>query len=70
MACKNCGGVAQPKFNGEMGITLSDLKKIKIPPVYVCSSLLVCMDCGFAELMVPVTELESLRGMAFPSQNP
>ena len=50
-------GVAQPKFNGELGITLSDLKKIRVQPVYVCSSLLVCMDCGFAELKVPVTEL-------------
>lgn len=71
MACKKCGGVAEQKFDGELSVTFPDFKSRNVPPVYVCSSLLVCLDCGFAELMVPQTELDSLRkGTAFSSQNP
>jgi hypothetical protein len=34
---------------------------VNVAPVYICHSVLICLDCGFAELMVPTTELHSLK---------
>jgi len=61
MACKKCGGLAQQKLDSEFSISFPDIKRLNVPPVYVCNSLLVCMDCGFAELTLPQPEPESLR---------
>ena len=61
MACKQCGGVEQQKLDGELTASFPDIERLNKPPVYVCNPLLVCLDCGFAELMVPKPELESLR---------
>jgi hypothetical protein len=29
--------------------------------VYVCQDVLVCLDCGFAELLIPASQLELLK---------
>jgi hypothetical protein len=61
MACKKCGGVAQQEFNGELSVSHRGIENLHQPPVYICNALLVCLDCGFAELTIPEPELESLR---------
>ena len=61
MQCKACKSENLQKFEGELTASLPNLKGVNVPPVYVSQSVLVCLDCGFAELIVPVSELHSLR---------
>jgi hypothetical protein len=48
-------------FIGEMGIRSSGLKNIDKPTISVFPQLIVCLDCGRAELVVPKNELGELR---------
>jgi hypothetical protein len=58
MQCRVCKSENLRKFEGELTASLADLK---FPPVYICQSVLLCLNCGFAEMMVPVTDLELLN---------
>jgi prolyl-tRNA editing enzyme YbaK/EbsC (Cys-tRNA(Pro) deacylase) len=49
------------RLDGELTASLPALKGLKASPLYVCQSILVCMDCGFAELVIPTSELLSLK---------
>ena len=57
MNCKSCGSVNQQMFIGEMGIRSPGLKDIDKPTVWVFPQLIVCLECGTAEFVVPETEL-------------
>ena len=59
--CKSCGSVNQRKFIGEVGIRSPGLKNIDKPTVLVFPQLIVCLDCGTAEMVVPEDELGELR---------
>ena len=67
MLCKACKSENVHKFETELTASLTDLNGLKVPPVYVCQSALICLDCGFTELVVPTNELRLLkRGKAAP----
>jgi len=68
LACKRCGSMAQQLLDGELTASFPDFKRSKLPPVYVRSQLLVCLDCGFAELIIPGAELETLKQGATGSE--
>lgn len=59
MPCK-CGSSNQGKFGGEMGIHSLGLRNIDDPVVWVFPELVVCLDCGRAEFVVPSAELRLL----------
>ena len=61
MACKVCKSENLQRVDGELTVSLPSPKALRVPPVYVCQSVLVCMDCGFTELVIPTTELLSLK---------
>jgi len=61
MACKACHSENLQKLDGELTASLPTLKALKVPPIYVSQNILVCLDCGFAELVIPRTELLSLK---------
>lgn len=61
MACKACNSENLQRMDGELTASLPTLKGLKASPLYVCQSILVCMDCGFAELVIPTSELLSLK---------
>lgn len=61
MACKVCNSENLQKLEGELTASLPSLKGLEVPPIYVCQSVLVCMDCGFTELVIPSAELQSLK---------
>jgi hypothetical protein len=44
-----------------MTVSQPNLKGLKIAPVYVCGSVLICLDCGFAEMVIPAEELRLLK---------
>jgi len=61
MECKGCKSESLQKFEGELTVSLADLKGLKAPPVYVRQAVWVCLHCGFAELFIPAQELQSIK---------
>jgi hypothetical protein len=61
MLCKKCASTRQQNFSGELAVAFSGIERIGHSPVYICQKVLVCLDCGYAELVIPATELEKLR---------
>ena len=61
MACKVCNSENLQKLDGELTVSLPTPSGISVPPIYVCQSVSVCLDCGFAELVIPATDLVSLK---------
>jgi hypothetical protein len=37
------------------------MKNLNVSPIYLSQEILVCLDCGFAELLVPPAELQELK---------
>jgi hypothetical protein len=60
MLCKSCGSANLDKFSAETGIRRSGLENLDKQAVLVCSQLIVCLDCGRAEFVVPYAELHRL----------
>ena len=61
MACKSCGSEKQQYFSGELSVAFLAIEKLKQSPVYVVQKILVCLDCGYTELIVPTPELDQIR---------
>jgi hypothetical protein len=55
--CKSCGSVNQQKFGAEICFHFPDINK---PVVWVFPDVVVCLDCGTAEFVVPEAELRQL----------
>jgi hypothetical protein len=60
MRCKSCGSGNLSKFIGEMGIRSPGLEHIDDSAVWVFPELVVCLNCGIAEFVVPRDELRLL----------
>jgi len=63
MECKACRSENLQKFAGELTASSLSMHNLDSSPVYVCQQVVVCVDCGFAELVVPRQELELLKKM-------
>jgi hypothetical protein len=61
MACKICASANLQRLTGELSASFPDLKRAVLPPIYVCQEVVVCLDCGYAELFIPVPELDRLK---------
>ena len=61
MACRSCASEKQQNFSGELSLAFLAIEKLKNDPVYVVQKILVCLNCGFAELIVPNAQLEQLK---------
>jgi len=61
MACKSCASEKQQYFSGELSVAFLAVDKLQKDPVYVVQKILVCLDCGFAELVIPPAELGQLK---------
>ena len=61
LPCKACQSRNQKTFSGEIAIHFPGLAGLDKPIVWVFPQVSVCLDCGFAEFSIPVTELEILR---------
>jgi hypothetical protein len=61
MACKACASADLQKLTGELSASFTDVQRANLAPVYVCQEVVVCLDCGFAELIIPAPELEQLK---------
>ena len=61
MVCKSCGSEKQQYFSGELSVAFPAIEKLKKAPVYVVQKILVCLSCGYTELIIPTAELAQLR---------
>jgi hypothetical protein len=57
MSCKSCKSENQSNLNGEVAIHFPGLEGLEKPIVWVFPKLLVCLDCGFTECLIPEREL-------------
>jgi len=60
MSCPSCTSCNQLEFPVEMIIHFAGLKNVDNPDVSLFPKFLVCLDCGFASVTVPETELAFL----------
>jgi hypothetical protein len=60
MSCSSCQSGNQVNFRGEIAIHFPGLKNIDKPVVWVFPDLIVCLNCGTAEFVVPEAELRVL----------
>ena len=60
MPCASCRSANHAEFNVEMIIHFSGLKNIDHPGIPAFSKVLVCLDCGTSQFVVPKTELAVL----------
>ena len=70
--CRSCQSANLKTFSAEMGIHFPGLKNLDKPVVWVFPSLVICLDCGFSEFVVPeeqraklndIPKSESARGL-------
>jgi hypothetical protein len=66
MQCKACKSGNLQNLEGELTASLPGVDAIKVPPVYVCQDVLICLDCGFAELLIPASQLKLLKRESAP----
>lgn len=64
MSCKSCGSVNAMKLNAEMNLHFPGHEGLKKATVWLFPEVLICLDCGFAEFLIPEKELADLRGSA------
>ena len=60
MPCKKCLSEHQTEFDAEMNVHFPGPRGREKAAVLLYPKLLVCLDCGFAELTIPTKELPSL----------
>jgi len=60
MSCKFCSSSNLRKFRTEIAIHLPRLKDNDIPQVFVFPEILVCLKCGFTELVIEEDKLRLL----------
>jgi hypothetical protein len=61
MSCKACKSENLRQLEGELTASLRGVDALKLDPVYVCQTVVVCFDCGFAELVIPESQLKLLK---------
>jgi hypothetical protein len=59
--CRVCESENLSRFAGELTASSLSIENVKAEPVYLCQEVLVCVDCGFAELIIPPQELEKFK---------
>jgi len=61
MFYRSCASNSQQEFGSEIIIHHSGFKNLDKPTVWTFPKLLICLDCGFAECVVPGDSLHLLR---------
>jgi hypothetical protein len=60
MACKQCSLDHQSTFTTELNIHFPGREGLNKPTIWVFPTVVVCLDCGFTEFVVPKNELHAL----------
>ena len=60
MSCHSCRSGHVLEYPAEVNIYFPGMKGLSIPTVWVFPKLLVCLDCGAAEFLIPDEERKVL----------
>ena len=60
LSCKSCGSSNLGNFTAEIAIHFPGRRNLSKPNVFVFPELLVCFDCGVAQLAIPEADLQQL----------
>jgi hypothetical protein len=61
MACKKCASTNDRSFKAELTAAFKEIENLNQAPVYMSQDILICLDCGHAELTFPAKALELLQ---------
>lgn len=61
MACKNCASTNERSFKAQLTAAFKEIENLNQSPVYTSQDILICLDCGHAELSFPAKALELLQ---------
>ena len=61
MPCKMCASKQLLDCPAELNFTLPGLTRINQASVYVSRRVLVCLNCGYAEIVIPAQKLKQLK---------
>jgi hypothetical protein len=64
MSCHSCASTNQKDFSTEIMVHFSGLENLDKPAVLSFPRVLVCLECGFSQFMLPETELSQLSSLA------
>ena len=59
--CKSCSSESHNSFGGEVALHFRGLDGLNKPIVWVFPEVLVCLNCGFAEFVVPDEQRKTLQ---------
>jgi hypothetical protein len=60
--CRSCGSETQAPFNAEFSVSFAKFPTgLTSRPVYMVGQMIVCLNCGFAEVAIPQTDLGLLQ---------
>lgn len=62
MVCRSCGSENQSTFGAETSLVRTGRDILRFDPVYSVQEAIVCLKCGFLELVTPKLALEALKG--------
>lgn len=60
LSCKSCGSKNLGNFPAEIAIHFPGRKNLSKPHVFLFPEVLICFDCGVAQLAVPKADLDQL----------
>lgn len=58
--CRSCSSEERQSFGGEVALHFHGLDGLNKPIVWMFPEILVCLNCGFAEFMVPDEQKKTL----------
>jgi hypothetical protein len=61
MACKGCASENLQELMGELTASFIDVTRVNVAPIYLSQNIVVCLDCGLTEVIVPPKQLELLK---------
>ncbi len=64
MACKSCRSDNQTQFPTEMNVHFPGKENWEKPSVWLFPSVLICLDCGFAEFSIDGDGLPKLQDVS------
>jgi len=66
--CRACGSDKQAEFTGEIALHFPGTANLDKPHLLVFPQILVCLNCGSAEFIVPESQLQILAIEMMPSR--
>jgi hypothetical protein len=60
MSCNKCASENERTFKSEMVLNFHEIENLSREPVYVCEDIVVCLNCGHAEITIPQSGLDRL----------